>query len=148
MKLFATVLLVLLSPVPGAAQQGGGQDGSPCMPGMSMPGCPESAEQKQGDDLMTMHPQNFLQAVVAHAASGTSAEPISTPAPMLMAMKGRWMLMFHANVFVLDEQQSGPRGGDKFFSTNWFMAMAQRTLGPGVFATRVMLSLEPATITD
>jgi hypothetical protein len=56
------------------------------------------------------------------------------------------MLMFHANVFVLDEQQSSPRGGDKFFSTNWFMPMAQRKAGPGIFTARVMLSLEPATI--
>ena len=64
---------------------------------------------------------------------------------MLMTMKGSWMLMFHANVFILDEQQSSPRGGDKFFSTNWFMPMAQRKLGQGVFTTRVMLSLEPAT---
>jgi hypothetical protein len=58
------------------------------------------------------------------------------------------MIMFHANVFITDEQQSGPRGGDKFFSTNWFMPMAQRKLGPGVFAVRTMLSLEPATVTD
>ena len=55
--------------------------------------------------------------------------------------------MFHANVFVLDEQQSSPRGEDKFFSTNWFMGMAQRSAGPGVFTARAMLSLEPATIT-
>ena len=66
---------------------------------------------------------------------------------MLMTKKGKWNLMFHANVFVLDEQQSSPRGGDKFFSTNWFMGMAQRPLGPGVFTARAMLSLEPATIT-
>ena len=66
---------------------------------------------------------------------------------MLMTKKGKWNLMFHANVFVLDEQQSSPRGGDKFFSTNWFMGMAQRALGPGVFTARAMLSLEPATIT-
>ncbi len=58
------------------------------------------------------------------------------------------MLMFHANAFVVDEQQSSPRGGDKFFSTNWFMGMAQRPLGPGVFTARAMLSLEPATVTD
>ena len=45
---------------------------------------------------------------------------------MLMKARGRWMLMFHANVFVLDEQQSGARGADRFFSTNWFMGMAQR----------------------
>jgi hypothetical protein len=66
---------------------------------------------------------------------------------MLMAKKNKWTLMFHANVFVLDEQQSSPRGGDKFFSTNWFMGMAQRSAGPGVFTARAMLSLEPATIT-
>src|SRR6202030_4543826 len=56
--------------------------------------------------------------------------------------------MFHANVFVLDQQQSGPRGGDKFFSTNWFMGMAQRKVGPGTFTARAMLALEPATITN
>jgi hypothetical protein len=67
---------------------------------------------------------------------------------MWMAKKGAWMLMFHANVFVLDEQQSSARGGDKFFSTNWFMPMAQREAGPGVFTVRAMLSLEPATVSD
>src|ERR1700746_2240112 len=56
------------------------------------------------------------------------------------------MLMLHANVFVLDEQQSSSRGGDKFFSTNWFMGMAQHKLGPGTFPGRLMLSLEPATV--
>jgi hypothetical protein len=95
---------------------------------------------------MTMQPQDFLQAIVSHTTSGTSAEPASTPTPMLMTRKGAWTLMFHANVFVLDEQQSSARGGDKFFSTNWFMPMAQRQAGPGVFTARVMLSLEPATI--
>lgn len=125
----------------------------PCMAGMRMPGCPEpsgdqSAQPKPGADLMTMSPQNFLQAIVSHTGSGTSAEPISTPTPMLMTMKGKWTVMFHANGFIIDQQQSSPRGGDKFFSTNWFMAMAQRRLGPGVFTIRPMLSLEPATITD
>ena len=107
------------------------------MPGMQM----------DGNGLMTMHPGNFVQETVHHGTSGTSAEPNSTPVPMLMTMKGPWMLMFHANVFLTDLQQTGPRGGDKFFSTNWFMGMAQRELGPGVFTARVMLSLEPATIT-
>jgi hypothetical protein len=96
--------------------------------------------------LITMHPETFVQEVVRHGGSGTSAEPDSTPLPMLMETKGAWTLMFHANVFLVDEQQSSPRGGDKFFSTNWFMGMAQRPLGPGVFTTRAMLSLEPATV--
>src|ERR1700733_5969558 len=76
-----------------------------------------------------MHPQTFLQQIEHHASSGTSAEPDSTPAPMLMTMKGEWMLMFHSNVFITDTQQSSPRGGDKFFSTNWFMPMGERELG-------------------
>jgi len=96
--------------------------------------------------LITMHPETLSQEVVRHGSSGTSAEPDSTPLPMLMATKGVWTLMFHANVFLVEEQQSSPRGGDKFFSTNWFMGMAQRSLGPGVFTARAMLSLEPATI--
>jgi hypothetical protein len=111
------------------------------MPGMIMPGC-------QAADLMAMPPQNFVQEIVSHTTSGTSVEPISTRVPMLMTTKGRWMFMFHANVFVLDEQQSSARGADRFFSTNWFMPMAQRKLGRGVLTTRVMLSLEPATVTD
>jgi hypothetical protein len=96
---------------------------------------------------MTMQPQSFVQAIMDHSGSGTGVEPISTPLPMLMTRKGAWMLMFHANVFILDQQQSSPRGGDSFFSTNWFMGMAQHKLGPGVFTARAMLSLEPATVT-
>lgn len=55
--------------------------------------------------------------------------------------------MFHSNVFITDTQQSGARGGDKFYSTNWFMPMTERKLGPGQLPLRAMLSLEPATIT-
>ena len=58
------------------------------------------------------------------------------------------MLMFHGNAFVVGTRQSRPRGGDKFFSTNWFMPMAQRSLGPGQLTIRSMFSLEPATVTD
>src|SRR5579862_6963209 len=68
--------------------------------------------------------------------------------PMMMTMRGNWMLMFHANAFVADIQQSSPRGGDKFFSTNWFMPMAQQQLGPGQLTMRAMFSLEPATVTQ
>ena len=152
MKLFGVVFVVLLFVPALAAAQQSGDRGSECMPGMAMPGCPESggpqsAQQNQGR-LMTRNPQNLVQAIVGHTTSGTGVEPASTPTPMLMAKRGSWMLMFHANVFVLDEQQSSQRGGDRFFSANWFMPMAQRDLGRGVFTARVMLSAEPATITD
>jgi hypothetical protein len=121
------------------------QDSMQGMPGMSSG---QMQDMKMEDmDLITMNPETFVQEIVHHGTSGTGAEPISTPTPMLMTKKRAWTLMFHANVFAVDQQQSGPRGGDKFFSTNWFMGMAQRPLGPGVFTARAMLSLEPATIT-
>jgi hypothetical protein len=96
---------------------------------------------------MSPSPGDFLQTILLHTTSGTSSEPNSTPAPMLMKVSGKWMLMFHGNVFLVEQQQTSPRGGDKFFSTNWFMPMAQRQLGPGELTLRAMLSLEPATVT-
>jgi hypothetical protein len=142
----AMIALLLLIPSLAGAQQTGRKDddmqGMPGMGNMQMPGINAG-----GPESMTMRPETFLQEIVRHSGSGTSAEPNSTPVPMLMKMKGKWALMFHANVFVLDLQQTSPRGEDKFFSTNWFMGMAQRPLGQGVFTARAMLSLEPATIT-
>ena len=137
------VLLVL--PALARAQQDkktGAMQGMPGMQDMQMPGM------DMGENpLIAMHPENFLQEIVRHDTSGTGAEPDSTPAPMLMAKKGAWALMFHANAFLLAQQQSSARGGDKLFSVNWMMGMAQRPLGPGVFTARAMLSFEPATVT-
>lgn len=152
MRIIRSILFcIVLFPALAVAQQGSPQQqASPCMPGMQMPGCPapEATQQNSNANLMNMRPGNFLQAIVSHTTSGTSAEPVSTSISMLMTRRGAWMLMFHANAFVLDQQQSSSRGADKFFATNWFMPMAQHPLGPGVFTARVMLSLEPATITE
>jgi hypothetical protein len=97
---------------------------------------------------MEMTTGSLVQEVLNHDTSGTSAEPDSTPTPMLMMSKGAWTLMFHGVAFLSDIQQTGPRGRDKLFSVNWFMPMAQRRLGRGTLTLRTMLSLEPATITD
>ena len=82
-------------------------------------------------------------------SSGTSIEPKTTSefSPMVHRPLGNWTLMFHANAFVASIQQSGPRGKDKLFSTNWFMPMLSRELGRHVIAFHPMLSLEPATVT-
>ena len=67
-------------------------------------------------------------------------QPVTRPAAHFEDLQSR---------IVLNElQQSGPRGFDKFFSTNWLMPMAQRQLGPGQLTARIMLSLEPATVTN
>ncbi|MGA7918025.1 MAG: hypothetical protein WCA38_00030 [Candidatus Acidiferrales bacterium] len=97
---------------------------------------------------MTMSvPRSFIEEILHHATAGTSAAPNSTPHDMLMTQKGAWSLMFHGGGFVNAQQQTGPRGADKVFSTSWLMPMAQRELGPGTFTARAMFSLEPATIT-
>ena len=126
------------------------------MPGMQM--CPTPAKPQPadtpgmemkpaaGEGMDHMYPHTFLQEIQHHASSGTSAEPNTTPAPMWMGMKDGWSLMFHANVFITDLQQTGPRAADKLFSTNWFMPMAQRRVGRGQLTLRAMVSLEPATI--
>ena len=80
--------------------------------------------------------------------SGTSLNPLGWNMPMLMQRKKSWTLMYMGQAFVMDTQQSGPRGGDKFYSTNWGMASAQHSLGKGQIMFDAMLSLEPATVTN
>ena len=111
--------------------------------GMNMPGMKHAA-----DHSMNMQPQSLIELIEQHSTAGTDAEPTSIPMGMLMTQKGSWTFMFHGDAFLADNQQSGPRGSDKFFSTNWIMPMAQRKLGGGTLTLRTMLSFEPATISQ
>jgi hypothetical protein len=132
-RTLATALFALtLLPFFARAQQ-------PDMTGMDMGSKPMK--------MSLMHePTTLIEAELNHASSGTSAEPASTPTPMLMSHHGAWMLMLHGTAFLSDTQQSGSRGSDKLFSTNWLMPMAMRPLGPGQLTVRAMFSLEPATL--
>ena len=108
-----------------------------------------SAAQARPQDEMQMRPSSFLDFITQHTTSGTDAQPNSTPTEMVMMTKGSWTLMFHGEAFLNELQQTGPRGADKFFSTNWFMPMAQRKFGTsGTLTLRTMLSLEPATVSS
>ncbi len=103
---------------------------------MSMPG-------------MNMVDMNPASMDLMNLASGTSVNPDSWPMPMIMTHLGSWNTMFMGAGFLVDTQQSGPRGGDKLYSTNSFMASAEHRAGKkGAFDVDLMLSLEPATITD
>lgn len=126
-----------------------GSSGSQNMPGMQMEkhGAPSPKDAKHQHGMRMDHPGTLIEDIIHHASSGTSMEPGSTPHEMMMGMHGSWMLMFHGEGFLNSTQQSGPRGKDKIFSTNWVMPMAQREIGPGTLTLRTMLSLEPATIT-
>ena len=142
MLYFVTVMTLTLSSL---AQEGS----RPSSPGQTQTG--ESMENMPGmgsalQPTMNGQPNSLIDLLEQHATSGTDAEPNSTPLEMLMRKEGTWMLMFHGEVFLNEIQQTGPRGADKFFSTNWFMPMAQRKLGRGTLTLRTMLSLEPATV--
>jgi len=93
------------------------------------------------------HAGSFIDEILDHTTAGTSAQPNSVAEPMLMRSRGGWLWMFHGAAFVNALQQSGPRGYDKFFSTNWFMPMAQKSFGQSQLTLRAMISLEPATAT-
>ena len=94
---------------------------------------------------MPMHADPTSEFLMRQA-SGTSMNPAVAPMHMTMTQRGDWMLMLHGLAFINQVVQSGPRGGDKFFSTNWVMGMADRPLGGGHLMLRSMLSLEPVTV--
>lgn len=106
------------------------------MPGMQMPG-------------MQMGQTNAAGLFLMQNMSGTAVNPAGWPMPMVTDRWGSWNGMFMAQAFIVDTQQSGPRGGDKLYSTNWFMGNAEHPAGKnGAIEFQLMLSLEPATITD
>jgi len=81
-------------------------------------------------------------------SSGTGLQPMAWQMPMLMTHAANWDLMWMGQAFIVDTQQAGPRGGDKFYSANWGMLSATHKLGGGSVMLRSMLSLEPATVTN
>jgi len=93
------------------------------------------AASQAGDSLMNL-------------ASGTSMNPESWTMPMLMREEENWRLMFMGSAFLVDTQQTGPRGADKFYSASWGMFAASHDLAGGTFMFQLMLSLDPGTITE
>ena len=91
---------------------------------------------------------SVAQDDLMNLASGTSENPESGSLPMVMASHSGWDFMLMGQAYLLDTQQTGPRGGDKFYAPNWAMIAADHPLGGGSFQFDLMLSLDPATITN
>lgn len=109
------------------------------MPGMNM---------DMPDHAHTGHGMAPTEMFFMNESSGTAVQPSAWPMPMRMTTTGGWNLMWMGQAFLVDTQQTGPRGADKFYSANWGMLGAMHGLGRGSVQLRTMLSLEPATITD
>jgi hypothetical protein len=96
-----------------------------------------------------MSSMNAAGMALMDEASGTSMNPRATTQPSMLMTRGLgWNWMYMGEAFIADTQQSAPRGHDKLFSTNWFMIGAEHRVGHGSVTIRLMLSLEPATITQ
>jgi hypothetical protein len=105
--------------------------------------------QESAPTMMNMVDMNSASMYLMNEASGTSVNPASWPMPGIMTHYGNWNTMFMGIGFLSDIQQSGPRGGDKLYSTNWYMASTEHRVGSnGAFEAVLMLSLEPATVTN
>src|SRR5579871_6580804 len=109
---------------------------------------PAGADQTGNTPPANVMQMNFAGMFLMNQASGTSMNPQSWPMPMLMHRAKSWNLMAMGQAYLVDVQQSGPRGGDKFYSGNWFMGAAEHSVGRGSFLIETMLSLDPATITN
>jgi hypothetical protein len=103
-----------------------------------------SAESMQEMD----HGMDSASEFLMRESSGTGFQPSAWAMPMVMTGVGQWRLMWMAQAFLVDTQQTGPLGADKFYSTNWGMLGAVHRFGGGDIMLRTMLSLEPATVSD
>src|ERR1041385_9465467 len=92
-----------------------------------------------------MHHMNRAGMYLMNMSSGTSMNPYSWQMPMVMTESGNWSAMFMGQAFLVDTQQSGPRGGDKFYSSSWFMAGGGHALGGGGGLFSPLLTLDPAS---
>jgi hypothetical protein len=110
---------------------------------------PTFAQHEHADHVMPMRGA-LGDYPMTRESSGTAWEPERTPMEGIHLMAGEWMFMIHGNAYLIYDTQdfadAGERGGSKTISTNMFMLMGQRPLGPGTFGVRAMLSLEPATV--
>jgi hypothetical protein len=135
---FSHSLLILASAAWGQAANSGGADD-----------VPQDSPGQQSMQLPDMsHGTNAAGLFLMNMASGTSLNPQSWPMPAFMPRIGSWNLMLMGQAFIVDTQQSGPRGGDKLYSSNAFMVSAEHSIGSGSVMLQSMLSLEPATVTN
>jgi hypothetical protein len=154
-RLALTALIVGTTAALGQDQAPPGQQHEHQPPGTAAPGTgtPQPPHNMSNmphmdDSAMAHTDMNSAGKFLMNESSGTAFQPAAWPMPMVMTRTGDWHLMWMGQAFIVDTQQSGPRGGEKFYSTNWGMLGAVHQLGRGSVMLRATLSLEPATITD
>ena len=106
-----------------------------------------SGMEMSGMDMGEMPMNGFYGPyAMTREASGTAWQPEAARHEGVHIMRGPWMVMLHGFADLVYDHQGSDRGDEKVFSNNMGMAMAQRSLGPGMLGLRSMLSLEPTTV--
>jgi hypothetical protein len=133
------------------------QDAGPSTPSVSDSGQKSAHTQEHaGHNMSKMDMQNMdmghdhqgetpAEVMELGFTSGTSWQAQSAPEYMWMRKWRDWQLMAHGALFVIFNQQGGPRGSGKAESANWLMLMEQKKFGRGTLQLRQMLSAEPLT---
>lgn len=106
----------------------------------------------KGMDMGDMHIMHMsssfsLNLPMTRNGSGTSWVPDATPMYGYMLHSGKWMFMFHGDVFIRyvnqDFTAKGTRGGEKWDAPDMLMAMGQRQVGKhGLFHFGAMFSTD------
>ena len=91
-----------------------------------------------------------LSLLMNRNGSGTTWLPDESPMFGYMAHSGKWMFMFHGNIFLrytsTDITKEGSRGANMWDAPNWFMMMGQSKTGKnGLFRFGLMMSLDRVT---
>lgn len=108
--------------------------------------------QNDGEKDMSNMSHSFSRNLkMSRNGSGTAWLPDESPMYGYMYHSRKWMYMIHGNIFLRYTNQdignAGTRGASKFDIPNWFMGMAQRTVGKrGLFRVSAMLSLDRLTM--
>ncbi len=90
----------------------------------------------------------FQRTFLLRNVSGTGSNPGPTPHHPHLITHGDWTTFFEGSAFLTYVSETGPKVQDSAgFSTNWFAAGAQRSLGSrGLVLFRARVSAEPLTI--
>jgi plastocyanin len=101
-----------------------------------------------GHSMAAQHGQAEMRGMygpypMARESSGTAWQPDASPHQGIHAMYGEWSTMTHGFANLIYDNQGGPRGDKKTFSTSMLMVMGQRSLGEGTLGLRGMISADP-----
>jgi len=121
------------------------------MPGMKGMDMDTAMKKHKPMDMSSMCSALSLNLPMEQNGSGTSWLPDASPMNGYMVHSGKWMFMFHGNLFIRYNRQdlfnAGSRGGDKWDAPDFLMAMAQRKIGRhGLLSFSGMFSLDALTM--